>query len=439
MPGFELLSTRPTAFASKVGPLRQEIGIPIHFHTHDTSGINAASVLKAADAGVHIADAAISSMSGATSQPNLNSIVAALDHTKRATGLDLDALNQCADYWEVVREYYAPFDTGPKSGTAEVYLHEMPGGQYTNLKEQAESMGLGERWHDIARTYADVNMAFGDIVKVTPSSKVVGDMAIFLVNHNMTMAEFAQQPIDHNLTLPSSVIDMFMGSLGEPGGGWPKKLQKIILKGEKPRKGRPGAQLPPVDLKATAAAIEKKIGRKPIHDEVLSYLMYPDVFLKFAKARQNWGDVDVLPTPQFHFGMDRGSDIAVELEPGKALVIKFLTIGEPHPDGTRTVFFELNGQPREVTIRDRQLEVTEQAKPKADPAQPGQIGAPIPGVVSTVAVTLNQKLKKGDRLLVMEAMKMQSTVYAPVGGTVTQLLVTPGQQVEAKDLLLVIG
>jgi pyruvate carboxylase len=282
-------------------------------------------------------------------------------------------------------------------------------------------------------------MAFGDIVKVTPSSKVVGDMAIFLVNHNMTMEEFSKQPIDHNLTLPSSVIDMFMGSLGEPGGGWPKKLQKIILKGEKPRKGRPGAQLPPADLKATAAAIEKKIGRKPVHDEILSYLMYPDVFLKFAKARQNWGDVDVLPTPQFHFGMDRGSDIAVELEPGKALVIKFLTVGEPHPDGTRTVFFELNGQPREVTIRDRQLEVTEQAKPKADPSQPGQIGAPIPGVVSTVAVTLNQKLKKGDRLLVMEAMKMQSTVYAPVGGTVTQLLVTPGQQVEAKDLLLVIG
>ncbi|MEO8373091.1 MAG: biotin/lipoyl-containing protein, partial [Candidatus Solibacter sp.] len=384
-------------------------------------------------------DAAIASMSGATSQPNLNSIVAALDHTRRDTGLDLDALNACADYWEVVREYYAPFDTGPKSGTAEVYLHEMPGGQYTNLKEQAESMGLGERWHDIARTYADVNMAFGDIVKVTPSSKVVGDMAIFLVNHNMTMEEFSKQPIDHTLTLPSSVIDMFMGSLGEPGGGWPKKLQKIILKGEKPRKGRPGAQLPPVDLKATAAAIEKKIGRKPVHDEVLSYLMYPDVFLKFAKARQNWGDVDVLPTPQFHFGMDRGSDISVELEPGKALVIKFLTVGEPHPDGTRTVFFELNGQPREVTIRDRQLEVTEQAKPKADPAQPGQIGAPIPGVVSTVAVTLNQKLKKGDRLLVMEAMKMQSTVYAPVGGTVTQLLVTPGQQVEAKDLLLVIG
>ncbi len=429
---------RPYAAEKLVKALRQEVGIPIHFHTHDTSGLNAASILKAADAGVHVADAAISSMSGGTSQPNLNSIVAALQHTKRDTGLDVEALQQCANYWEVVREFYAPFDTGPKSGSAEVYLHEMPGGQYTNLKEQAESMGLGSRWHELARTYAEVNLAFGDIVKVTPSSKVVGDMAIFLVNHNMTMKQFALLTPDHNLTLPHSVIDMFMGSLGEPDGGWPKQIQKIILKGAKPQRGRPGALLPAIDLEATAAAVEKKIARKPKHDEVLSYLMYPDVFLKFAKARHTWGDVDVLPTPQFYYGMQRGDDIAVELEPGKALVIKFLTVGEPHPDGTRTVFFELNGQPREVSVRDRKLQVTEKAKPKADPNQLGHIGAPIPGVVSTVAVELNQKLKKGERLLVMEAMKMQSTVYAPVGGTVKQLLVAPGQQVEAKDLLLVI-
>ena len=253
------------------------------------------------------------------------------------------------------------------------------------------------------------------------------------------MRQFERCTPDHNLTLPASVIDMFMGSLGEPGGGWPKRLRKIVLRGAMPRRGRPGARLPPVDLAETAIAVEKKIGRKPLHDEVLSYLMYPDVFLKFARARQNWGDVDVLPTPQFYYRMERGSEMAVELEPGKVLVIKFLTIGEPHPDGTRTVFFELNGQPREVSIRDRALQVTERAQPKADPNQPGQIGAPIPGVVSTVAVELNQKLKKGDRLLVLEAMKMQSTVYAPIAGTVTQLLVTPGQQVEAKDLLLVVS
>jgi pyruvate carboxylase len=263
-------------------------------------------------------------------------------------------------------------------------------------------------------------------------------MAIFLVNHNMTMAQFEQLGPDHNLTLPASVIDMFMGSLGEPDGGWPKKLQKLILKGAKPQRGRPGAHLPKVDLDETARTLEKKIGREPSRDEVLSYLMYPDVFVKFAKARQQYGDVNVVPTPAFYYGMKRGEDIAVELEPGKSLVIKFLTVGEPHPDGTRTVFFELNGQPREVTIRDRKLDVKEAPKVKADPAILGQIGAPIPGVVSQVAVELGQPVKKGDRLLVMEAMKMQSTVYSPVGGSVKQRLVQPGQTVEAKALLLVI-
>jgi pyruvate carboxylase len=429
---------RPYAAEKLVKALRQEIGIPIHFHTHDTSGLNAASILKAAEAGVDIADGAMASMSGQTSQPNLNSVVAALSHTERDPGVELAALNQSADYWEVVREYYLPFDTSPKAGTAEVYIHEMPGGQYTNLKEQAESMGLGPRWHEIAQTYAEVNMAFGDIVKVTPSSKVVGDMAIFLVNHDMTMEQFSHLTPDHHLTLPTSVIEMFMGSLGEPEGGWPKRLQEIILRGAKPQGGRPGAHLPEVNLAETAIAVEKKIGRHPSHDEVLSYLMYPDVFVKFARNHQSWGDIDVLPTPQFYYGMERASEVNIELEPGKALIVKFLVAGEPHPDGTRTVFFELNGHPREVTVRDRKLEAKLPVRPKADPAQPGEIGAPIPGVVSTVAVELNEKIEKGDRLLVMEAMKMQSTVYSPVGGTVKKVLVKAGQHVESKDLLLVV-
>ena len=429
---------KPYAAEKLVTTLRQEVGIPIHFHTHDTSGINAASVLKAAEAGVHVADGAIASMSGATSQPNLNSMVAALRHTPRDSGVDLEALNQCADYWETVRAYYAPFDTGPKSGTAEVYVHEMPGGQYTNLREQAESMGLGGRWHEIARTYAEANAALGDIVKVTPSSKAVGDLAIFLVNHNMTAQQFERLGPDHNLTLPGSVIEMLSGALGEPEGGWPRRLQKAILKGAKPQRGRPGAHLTPVNFAETAAMLGRKIGHEPAPDEVLSYLMYPDVFLKFAEARKSYGDVEVLPTPQFYYGMQKGDEIAVELEPGKALVIKFLTVGEPRPEGFRTVFFELNGQPREVDVRDNSLEVKVASVPKADPAKPGEIGAPIPGVVSTVAVELNQAVKKGDRLLVMEAMKMQSTVYAPAAGKVTQVLVQPGRHVEAKDLLLVI-
>jgi pyruvate carboxylase len=364
--------------------------------------------------------------------------VAALQYTPRESGLDLDALNLCADYWETVRTYYAPFDTGPKSGTAEVYVHEMPGGQYTNLREQAEIMGLGARWHEIAGTYADVNRALGDIVKVTPSSKAVGDLAIFLVNHDMTVEQLAKLGADHNLTLPGSVIEMLSGALGEPQGGWPKRLQQAVLKGSKPQRGRPGAHLAPVNFEETAALLEREAGHKPARDEVLSFLMSPDVFLKFARARQSWGNVEVLPTPQFYYGMQRGDEIAVELEPGKALVIKFLTVGEPHPEGFRTVFFELNGQPREVDIRDQSLQAKAETRPKADAARPGEIGAPIPGIVSSVAVELHQPVKKGDRLLVMEAMKMQSTVYAPVPGKVAQMLVQPGGHVEAKDLLLVI-
>ena len=429
---------KPYAAEKLVKALRDAVGLPVHFHTHDTSGVNAASVLKAADAGVDVADGAIASMSGQTSQPNLNSIVAALAHTRRETGIDIEALNVCEDYWEAVRAHYAPFDTGPRSGTAEVYIHEMPGGQYTNLREQAEAMGLGARWHEIARTYADVNLAFGDIVKVTPSSKVVGDMAIFLVTHGMTMHEFGRLGPGHHLAIPNSVVEMFNGALGTPEGGWPKKLQNIILQGRKPERGRPGARLPAADFDATAADVEKKIGRPPQHDEVLSYLLYPEVFVKFARSQQSWGDVEVLPSPQFFFGMQKGEEIAVDIEPGKRLVIKFLTLGEPHPDGRRTVFFELNGQPREVTVRDRSLKAGAAERLKADPNNPSHVGAPLPGMVTSVAVERNQSVEKGGRLLVIEAMKMQSTVYAPAAGKVAAIHAQAGQQVEAKDLLVVI-
>jgi pyruvate carboxylase len=422
-----------------VKTLREEIGIPVHFHTHDTSGINSSSYLKASEAGVDVVDCAIASMSGATSQPNLNSLVAALAHTERDSGLDLAALNQCADYWETVRTYYRPFDNAPLSGTAEVYLHEMPGGQYTNLKEQAESMGLGARWHEIARTYADVNFAFGDIVKVTPSSKVVGDLAIFLVSHDMMVRDLEQLPVDHHLTLPNSVVEMFSGTLGEPEGGWPPKLQQIILKGAQPRQGRPGEHLEPVDLNAARSAAEKKVGHKISRTDLMSYLMYPDVFVKFAKARSAFSDVDVLPTPEFFYGLEKEKEVSIEIEPGKILIVKFLTVSEPQPDGTRTVFFELNGQPREVRVRDKSLKPTIAARAKADPAVPEQVGAPIPGAITSIAVQPNQSVKKGDRLMVMEAMKMQTTIYAPVEGKLKQLLVHVGDSVEAKDLLAEIG
>jgi len=425
---------KPYAALKLIKTLREEVGLPIHFHTHDTSGINAASVLKASDAGVHAADAAISSMSGTTSQPNLNSIAAALAHTPRQTGLDPEALQRCSDYWEVVRTWYKPFDSAPKTGTAEVYLHEMPGGQYTNLKEQAEVMGLGERWPEVARTYADVNMAFGDIVKVTPSSKVVGDLALFLVSHGMTVQQLESLGPNHSINIPNSVIDMLQGSLGEPMGGWPRKIARVILKDAKHKK----TKLPAANLESISSDMEKKIHHKPSRTDLMSYLMYPDVFLKFVRNQNAWGNVEVLPTPQFFYGMQKGEEVTVELEPGKTLIVKFLTISEPHPDGTRTVFFELNGQPREVTLRDKSLEVKREERPKADPAQAGQVGAPIPGAVTAIAVELGQTVAAGDRLLILEAMKMQTTVAAPVAGRVAKILVAPGQTVDAKDLMVVI-
>jgi pyruvate carboxylase len=281
-------------------------------------------------------------------------------------------------------------------------------------------------------------MAFGDIVKVTPSSKVVGDMTLFLVSHGMTMREFERLSEDHNLHIPNSVVEMFAGALGEPEGGWPEHLQRIILRGAKPQIGRPGEYLPPADFDAVRAAAEKRVGHKVSRTDLMSYLMYPEVFVKFAKVQAAYGDLDVLPTPEFFYGMQRGDQIAVDLEPGKTLMIRFQTVGDAHADGYRSVYFELNGQPREVSIRDKSVEAKVEVKAKADTAKPGHVGAPIPGAVTSIAVELNQHVEKGDRLLVMEAMKMQTTVYAPVSGRIAERLVQVGEKVEPKDLLLVI-
>jgi len=430
---------KPYSAYALVEALREEVGIPIHFHTHDTSGINAASLLKAAEAGVDVADAAIASMSGGTSQPNLNSLVEALRNTPRATQLDIEALNECSDFWETVRTHYLPFDSGPKAGSARLYQHEIPGGQFTNLREQATAMGLGHRWREVERMYAEVNQLFGDIVKVTPSSKVVGDMALFLLANEMKPADLLEMEEQHDVSLPNSVVEMFTGALGVPPGGWPKKLQRIILRGQAPLKGRPGASLAPADFEAEQTELEKKVARPVQRDALLSYLLYPDVYLKFNAFRQAYADVGVLPTPAFFYGLKPAEEITVDIEPGKTMIVKFLTVSEPHPDGTRTLFFELNGQPREVNVRDRALRVQERAHPKADPEVPGQVGAPTAGLISSIAVQLNHKVERGAKLLTLEAMKMQSNIYAPVGGRISKLLVTPGQHVEAKDLLAVIA
>jgi len=429
---------KPYAAFELVKKLKEEVDLPIHFHTHDTSGMNAATVLKAADAGADIADGAVAAMSGGTSQPNLNAIVAALRNTPRDTGLDAAALNDCSDYWETVRAYYLPFDSGPKAGNARLYEHEIPGGQYTNLREQAVAMGLGHRWREVERMYAEVNQLFGDIVKVTPSSKVVGDMTLFLMAKEMTPSDVLKLDERHDVAFPNSVVEMFSGVLGVPPDGWPRKVQKILLRGAKPVKGRPSASMPAADFAAEKDALEKKTGHPISHEDLLSYLLYPEVFQKFDKFRQAHGDVSVLPTPPFFYGLKSGEEITVSIEAGKTLIIKYMTASEAHPDGTRTLFFELNGQPREVNVRDKSLRVVERAHPKADAADPGQVGAPTAGVISGIAVQANHTVERGAKLMTLEAMKMQSNIYAPIAGRIVKLLVTPGQNVEAKDLLVTI-
>jgi len=430
---------KPYAAFQLVKTLREEVGVPVHFHTHDTSGINSAAVLKAVDAGVDIADGAIAAMSGGTSQPNLNSIVSALRNTPCDTKLDMEALNECSDYWETVRTYYLPFDSGPKAGSARLYEHEIPGGQYTNLREQATAMGLGHRWREVEEMYAGVNQLFGDIVKVTPSSKVVGDMTLFLMAKEMKRADLLALDERNDVPFPNSVVELFSGVLGVPPGGWPKKLQKIILRGQAPLRGRPSASLPPANFEEEQVSLEQSTGHAIRRDDLLSSLLYPDVFRKFDQFRQTYSDVSVLPTPAFFYGLKSGEEITVEIESGKALIIKFLTISEPHPDGTRTLFFELNGQPREVNVRDRSLRVTERAHPKADTADPGQVGAPTAGVITGIAVQASHAVERGAKLLTLEAMKMQSNIYAPISGRIVRLLVAPGQHVEAKDLLVAIA
>jgi pyruvate carboxylase len=435
---------RPYAAHKLVKALKEEVGLPIHFHTHDTSGIASASVLRAADAGVDVVDLALASMSGSTSQPNLNSIVAALQHTARDTRLDLPALNDFSDYWEAVRAYYTPFDTAPKSGSAEVYLHEMPGGQYTNLKEQAASMGIAHRWPEIARDYAEVNQLFGDIVKVTPSSKVVGDMALFLFTRGIKPADVVNlEP--GSIAFPESVIDMMSGGLGWPEGGWPQQISRVILGEERHRiararylqeaRARKSASARAIDLDRTRAELAEKLKRPVNDDDLYSHLMYPAVFAEFVKHQQAFSDVSVLPTPAYYYGLKVGEEISVSIEQGKVLIIRLVSIGAPDKDGRRTISYELNGIGREVYVIDRTITPQTKARLKADLADITQVAAPIPGLIVTLGVSVGSKVAKGDKLLMMEAMKMQTTVYAPCAGVVGELTVAIGDTVESKDLL----
>ncbi len=443
---------RPFAAQKLVKALKEAVGLPIHFHTHDTSGIAAASVLRAADAGVDVVDLALASMSGSTSQPNLNSIVAALQHTPRDTRLDLEALNHFSDYWEQVREYYRPFDTAPKTGSAEVYLHEMPGGQYTNLKEQAASMGVSHRWPEIARTYAEVNQLFGDIVKVTPSSKVVGDMALFLFSRGIRPADVVNlEP--GSTPYPESVIDMLSGGLGWPDGGWPEPVWRAVLGEKRFREARAryqAAQRPAAGAKLAARAREsgqadlarlrtelaEKLRHEPTEDDLYSHLMYPQVFAELVKQQREYGDLSVLPTPAFFYGLKPGEEISVEIEQGKVLIIRLISVGAPDKDGRRSVSYELNGMARESFVTDKGIAPERKSRPKADPADPLQIAAPIPGLIATLSVSVGAKVSKGEKLFMMEAMKMQTTIFAPADGLVAELHAAVGETVAAKDLVV---
>lgn len=424
----------PAAAAKLVKALREAVGIPVHFHTHDSSGVASASVFKAAEAGVDIVDLAISSMSGLTSQPNMNSVVYALRNTPRDTRIDVDALNDFSLYWEAVRQYYGAFDSSPKFGTAETYLHEMPGGQYTNLREQAAALGLGKRWPEVVRYYREVNQLFGDIVKVTPSSKVVGDMAIFLLTRGIEPADVLN--LEPGATpFPASVIDMLAGGLGQPLGGWPKKLQKVVLGDRKPIRGRPGSSSK-MNVADERKKLAQKLKRDVSDDDLYRYLMYPDVAAGFDTSVDSYGDVSVIPTPAFFYGLEVGEEISVTIEEGKTLYVKLLNISDPDPDGQRTLVFELNGKARETVIVDKAVQPASKPRQKADPSDPRQVGAPIPAMVSSLSVSVGSKVPKGEKVAVLEAMKMQTTVYAQQDGVVDEVLVAVGDSVESKDLLV---
>ncbi|MBP7001675.1 pyruvate carboxylase [Amaricoccus sp.] len=426
---------KPAAAYALVKALKEEVGLPVHFHTHDTSGIAGASILAAARAGVDAVDAAMDAFSGGTSQPCLGSIVEALKHGDRDTGLDMGAIRTISDYWEAVRTQYAAFEAGLKAPASEVYLHEMPGGQFTNLKAQARSMGLEERWHEVAAMYAEVNRMFGDIVKVTPSSKVVGDMALMMVAQGLTRAQVEDPEVE--VAFPESVVDMMKGNLGQPPGGWPEALQKKVLKGEPASTERPGAVMPPADLGALRAKLKAEVPETAFDDEdFCGYLMYPKVFVDYATRHAEYGPVRTLPTPVYFYGMEPGDEIAAEIDPGKTLEIRLQTVGETNEDGEVRVFFELNGQPRTARVPNRKAQASAPKRPKAEPGAPGQVAAPMPGVIASVGVTQGQEVRAGDLLVTIEAMKMETGLYAERGGTVKALHVQPGSQVDAKDLLV---
>ena len=432
---------KPYAATELVTALKSEINIPIHLHTHDTSSIQAATYLKAIEAGVDVIDVALGGLSGLTSQPNFNSIVEMLKYHERNNPMNTNSMFEYSNYWESVREYYYPFESGLRAGTGEVYMHEIPGGQYSNLKPQAQSLGLGDRFHEITKMYSDVNELFGNIIKVTPSSMVVGDMALYLVSNNLTISDVLER--GENISFPESVKSFFRGDLGQPVGGFPKKLQKIILRDEKSYTNRPNAHIEAVDFEKEFELFKRKYQKGRPHDleftEFLSYKLYPKVWEDAHNHYLEYGNVTRIPTKNFFYGLKEGEEIMIQIDTGKVINIELRSINKPNSDGYRTVFFKVNGQSRNIQILDESLNIEKHENEKIDPDNEHHIGAPLQGLLSQIFVTKGDKIKRNEPLFIIEAMKMETTITAPTDFTIEKICLKSGEIVNADDLVLVVS
>ncbi|MFW7403242.1 pyruvate carboxylase [Vagococcus fluvialis] len=425
---------KPQAAYHLISELKATVDVPIHLHTHDTAGNGIITYSAATKAGVDIVDVATSAMSSATSQPSMSSLYYALVDGPRTPNLNIDKVQQINHYWEDVRKFYGPFENGISAPQTEVYAHEMPGGQYSNLQQQAKAVGLEEKWEDIKDQYAEVNLLFGDIVKVTPSSKVVGDMALFMVQNNLSNEDIYQR--GHDLSYPESVISFFKGDLGQPTGGFPSELKDIILNGRESIDVRPGSLAKPVDFEQVKAELKEIVGFEPSQKDVISYIMYPQVFVDYCKMNDSFGDVELLDTVTFFQGMRIGETIEVNIEKGKTLIITLDQIGDPDIEGNRVLFFNLNGQRREVVVKDTNVKSQVMMKEKAEPTNKGHVAATMSGSVLDCLVQPGDTVEKGQALLITEAMKMETTIHSKRNGVVKRVLVTSGEPIQSGDLLI---
>jgi pyruvate carboxylase len=428
---------KPWAAYELVNELKQTIKIPVHLHTHDTSSLQGATYLKAIEAGVDVVDCCIGALSGLTSQPNLNAVVEMMKFHERENPYNIEVLNQHSTYWETVREYYYPFESGMKASSAEVFYHEIPGGQYSNLKPQAESLGLGDKMEEIKKAYREVNELFGDIVKVTPSSKVVGDMALFMVTNNLTKEDIWKK--GHTLSFPESVVSLFKGDIGQPVGGFHPELQKIILKDIKPYTDRPNEHLKPINFEEEMNAFKQKFDNSVTFEDLLSYLLYPKVFEEYYQKKSEYGEVWHIPTINFFFGLKPEEEVLIEIDKGKSILVRFLTCSEPDEEGKRKIFMRLNGQTRIIEIQDRNIKVAAKENLKADKTNSSQIGAPLQGKLSQLLVKEGDIVKQNQPLFVIEAMKMETTITSTTAGMVEKIILQPGAMVKSDDLVLVVN